>query len=138
VWPEAVERVAEVLRGMGVQAQLEELPAGVDEPPGPAVRVAGFECDGRTLVVLVPAERALDRDKLRAAARCTTLRPAPFPAFPFERARVLVDHSLLAVRTVWLEAGSPRHVLGLPPGQLTRVTRAETADVLLEDRFEGG
>ena len=30
------------------------MPAGVDEPPGPALRTLGFECDGRGLVVLVP------------------------------------------------------------------------------------
>jgi prolyl-tRNA editing enzyme YbaK/EbsC (Cys-tRNA(Pro) deacylase) len=133
VWPEPVERIAAFLRETGGEGQLEELPAGVDEPPGPALRAAGFECDGRTLVALVPAERALDRDKLAAAARCRTLRPAPFPAFPFQSARVFLDVSILAGHTVWLEAGSPRHVVGLAPAQLVRLTRGETADLVLED-----
>jgi hypothetical protein len=133
MWPEAVERVAAFLRATGAEGRLEELPAGVDDAPEPAVRAAGFECDGRSVVVLVPAERAPDRDKLAAVARCTRLRPAPFPAFPFDAARVFVDHALLVERTVWLEAGSPRYVLGISPGQLMRLTRADAADLVLED-----
>jgi prolyl-tRNA editing enzyme YbaK/EbsC (Cys-tRNA(Pro) deacylase) len=132
MWPEPVERIAAFLRASGAEGQLEQLPAGVDEAPGPAVRAAGFGCDRRTLVALVPADRAIDRDKLAAAARCGTLVPAPPPAFPFQSARVFLDRSILAAGTVWLEAGSPRHVLGLPPSQLTRLTRAVTADLLLE------
>jgi prolyl-tRNA editing enzyme YbaK/EbsC (Cys-tRNA(Pro) deacylase) len=120
------------VRAAGAQGCIEELPAGVDTPPGPALRAAGFECNGRSLVVLVPSDRAVDRDKLAAAARCSTLRPAPLPSFPFQPARVVLDHSVLGASTVWLEAGSPRHVLGLAPSQLVRLTRSETADVLLE------
>jgi prolyl-tRNA editing enzyme YbaK/EbsC (Cys-tRNA(Pro) deacylase) len=133
VWPEPVERIAGLLRSSGVQGRLEELPAGVDEPPGPAFRAAGFECNGRALVALVPAGRAIDRDKLAAAAKCTTLRPAPFPDFPYRRTRVFLDRSALSTAVVWLEAGSPRYYLGLAPSHLTRLIRAKTADLLLED-----
>jgi prolyl-tRNA editing enzyme YbaK/EbsC (Cys-tRNA(Pro) deacylase) len=83
--------------------------------------------------VLVPDDRTIDRERLARRAGCSTLVPAPFPAFPFQPARVLIDRSLLAVRTVWLEAGSPRHVLGLAPNQLLRLTRAETASFLVDD-----
>jgi prolyl-tRNA editing enzyme YbaK/EbsC (Cys-tRNA(Pro) deacylase) len=133
VWPEPVERIATLLRSAGVQGRLEELPADADEPPGPAFRAAGFECDGRALVALVPAERAIDRDKLAAAAKCTTLRPAPLPDFPYRRTRVFVDRTALSTPVVWLEAGSPRYYLGLAPGQLMHLTRAQTPDLLLED-----
>jgi hypothetical protein len=132
VWPDPVERVAAFLRAVGVAGQLEELPADADSPPGPGLRIAGFECDGRSLVALVPDERAIDRDKLATAAGCSTLRPGPVPEFPFERARVLLDRVLLSTETVWLEAGAPRYVLGLTPSDLARVTRADTADLLLE------
>jgi prolyl-tRNA editing enzyme YbaK/EbsC (Cys-tRNA(Pro) deacylase) len=132
MWPEPVERIAAVLRTAAVQGRLEELPAGVEKPPSPNLRAAGFDCDGRSVVVLVPAERAIDRDKLAAAARCATLVPAPLPHFPFQPARVFLERSILTAGTVWLEAGSPRHVLGLPPSQLARLTRAETADLLLD------
>jgi len=74
-------------------------------------------------------------------ARCSALRPAPFPDFPFQAARVLLDRSALVLQTVWLEAGSPRHVVGLTPSQLVRLTRSETADLVLEgevhDRGQG-
>jgi prolyl-tRNA editing enzyme YbaK/EbsC (Cys-tRNA(Pro) deacylase) len=133
VWPEPVERVAAFLRETGAQGRIEELAAGVDEPPGPGMRAAGFECDGRQLVVLVPAERAVDRDKLSRFAACTSLRPAPFAAFPYRPARVLVDRSILSVRTVWLEAGSPRHVLGLSPSELLRLAAAATGDFVVDD-----
>jgi prolyl-tRNA editing enzyme YbaK/EbsC (Cys-tRNA(Pro) deacylase) len=111
---------------------LEELPEDSDSPPGPAVRAAGFECDGRSLVALVPGDRIIDRDKLAAAAGCVTLRPAPLPSFPFQAARVFLERLALSLPEVWLEAGSPRHVLGLAPGHLVQLTRARTAD-LLED-----
>lgn len=135
MWPEPVERIAAFLRASGAEGRIEELPAGVDEPPGTALRAAGFECDGRTLVAVIPADRAIDRDKLARAAGCRTLRPTPFPPFPFQSARVFVERSVLSTGTVWLEAGSPRHVLGLDPGQLIHLTRSETADLVLEAWF---
>jgi len=132
VWPEPVEQIAAFLRAAGAAGRLEELPADADSAPGPAVRVAGFECDGRSLVALVPDDRAIDRDKLAAAAGCTTLRPAPAPEFPFQPGRVFMDWALISMPTLWLEAGSARYMLGLSPHDLARLTRAETADLLLE------
>ena len=133
MWPEPVERIATFLRDSEAQGRIEELPAGVDTSPGPQLRAAGFECDGRSLVVLVPADRAVDGDKLARCAGCSSLRPAASPPFPFHPARVLLDRSVLALQNVWMEAGSARHFLGVPPSQLVRLTRAETGDVLLED-----
>jgi prolyl-tRNA editing enzyme YbaK/EbsC (Cys-tRNA(Pro) deacylase) len=136
MWPEPVERVAAFLRSAGAPARLEELPADADSPPGPALRAAGFDCDGRSVVAVVPADRAVDRDKVAAAAGCTDLRPAPPLPFPFQSARVFLDRAILFAGIVWLEAGSPRHVVGLAPAQLARLTRAETAD-LLQDAGSG-
>jgi len=133
VWPEPVERIAEILRKGGVQGRLEELLAGSEPPPGAALRAEGFECDGRPLVALIPAGRAVDRAKLARIAGCGTLRAARAPDFPFQPARVLIDRSALVLGTLWLDAGSPRHVLGLAPSQLARLTRSETADLLTED-----
>ena len=133
MWPEPVERIATFLRRSEAQARLEELPPGVDTPPGPAARADAFECDGRALVVLVPDDRRVDRARLARRAGCTDLRPAGNRTFPFEGARVIVDRSLLAVRIVWLQAGSPRHVVGVGPRQLLRLTRAETGAFLVDD-----
>jgi prolyl-tRNA editing enzyme YbaK/EbsC (Cys-tRNA(Pro) deacylase) len=127
-----VERIAAFLRAAGTAGRLEELPLEADAAPGPSIRAAGFECDARSLVAVVPDERAIDRDKVAAAAGCGTLQPAPAPAFPFHPARVLLDRTLLSTETVWLEVGSERYVLGLAPAEFARLTRAETADLLLE------
>jgi prolyl-tRNA editing enzyme YbaK/EbsC (Cys-tRNA(Pro) deacylase) len=59
------------------------------------------------------------------------------PAFPFRGARTFVDRSLLAVRTVWLEAGTSRHFVALAPPQLLRLLRAETGPFVREDQNEG-
>jgi len=132
MWPEPVERIASFLRDSQALGRIEELPPGVDTTPGDAAVAAAFECDGKLLVALVPADRELDEDRLARRGRCSDLRPAPAPPFPFQGARVVADHTLLAMHTVWLEAGSPRHVLGLAPHQLLRLTRAETGAFLVE------
>jgi hypothetical protein len=133
MWPEPVERIAQILRREGVQGRLEELLDGAETPPGVVLSAEGFECDGRGLVSLVPTGRAVDRAKLARVAACSTLRPVRVPEFPYRPARVLLDRSALADGILWLNAGSPRHLLGLGPSQLARLTRAETADLLRED-----
>jgi prolyl-tRNA editing enzyme YbaK/EbsC (Cys-tRNA(Pro) deacylase) len=133
MWPEPVERIAAFLRESEALGRIEELPAGVDTPPGPGARAVGFDCDRHKLVVLVPDDREVDRERLARRAGCTELAPSSPGGFPFQGARVLVDRSLLCMRTLWLDAGSPRHVLGVAPSQLLRLTRAETGTFLLED-----
>ncbi|HEX6662691.1 MAG TPA: hypothetical protein VF025_03370 [Gaiellaceae bacterium] len=132
MWPEPVEQIAAFLRAAHVEGRIEELAPGVDSPAGTALFAAGFEADGSTVVALVPGAREVDRGKLAAASGSAGLRPAPAPAFPFESARVLVDQTALTVHIVWLEAGSERHIVGLAPQQLISLTRAETADLLLD------
>jgi prolyl-tRNA editing enzyme YbaK/EbsC (Cys-tRNA(Pro) deacylase) len=41
---------------------------------------------------------------------------------------VLVDRSLLGWSVVWTGAGSDRHMAGLAPAELVRLTRAESID----------
>jgi prolyl-tRNA editing enzyme YbaK/EbsC (Cys-tRNA(Pro) deacylase) len=134
VWPEAVERIAAFLRASAVEGRLEELLAGADAPAGQKLRADAFDGGGETVVALVPDDRAVDTRKLALAAGCAEVRPAPATSFPFEGARVLMEQSVLSSEAVWLEAGSPRHLLGLAPAQLARVTRAQTADLLREAR----
>ena len=133
MWPEPVERIAKFLRESEAHGRLEELPAGVDTPPGTAARAETYDCDGRTVVALVPDDGDVDRSRLARRVGCSELRPLPARAFPFQGARVIVDRSLLPLRTVWLEAGSPRHVVGLGPRHLLRLTRAETGTFLADD-----
>ena len=133
MWPEPVERIAKFLRESEAHGRLEELPPGVDTPPGTAVRAEAYDCDGRTLVALVPGNGEVDRSRLARRAGCTELRPTAGRSFPYQGARVIVERSLLSVRTAWLEAGSPRHALGLSPSQIVRLTRAETGNFLFSD-----
>jgi prolyl-tRNA editing enzyme YbaK/EbsC (Cys-tRNA(Pro) deacylase) len=127
-WPPAVEEVAAVLRAAAIEARLEELPRGEDELPRPAVRALAFDCEGRTVVALIPADRTLDPRRLP----CAYPRPVPAPAFPYQGAIVLGERTLLGERTIWIEAGSPRHVAELPPGELLRLSHAQTADLTAE------
>jgi prolyl-tRNA editing enzyme YbaK/EbsC (Cys-tRNA(Pro) deacylase) len=133
MWPEPVERIAQFLRDSEAHGRLEELPKGVDSPPGPRARAEAFECYGNAMVALVPEDSEIDRALLARRAGCGELRPVPDRPFPFQGAQVLVERSLLSLETVWLEAGSPRYVLGLAPSQLLRLTRAETGTFLACD-----
>jgi prolyl-tRNA editing enzyme YbaK/EbsC (Cys-tRNA(Pro) deacylase) len=133
MWPEPVERIASFLRESEAVAPLEELPEGVHSAPGPAARAAAFECDGQTIVALFPDDRDVDRARLARRAGCAELRRSQDRPFPYQGARVIVDRSLLPLRRIWLPAGSPRHVVGLGPRQLLRLTRAETGVFLLDD-----
>jgi prolyl-tRNA editing enzyme YbaK/EbsC (Cys-tRNA(Pro) deacylase) len=132
MWPEAVERIAAFLRASGVEGRLEELLPGAEPPVGQKLRAQTFEGDGAGIVVLVPAVRSVDQQKLGAATGCREMKPAPAKDFPFEAARVFMDQSILSSDAVWLEAGSSRHVLRSSPVQIARVTNAKTADLLRE------
>jgi hypothetical protein len=135
VWPEAVERVAVFLRSAGVEGRLEESLPGAGPPAGEMLRVDGFDAEGATVVALIPADRAIDPQKLAAATKSAEVRPTPATDFPFQGIRVFMDQSVLSFESIWLEAGSPRHLLGLSPAQLARITNAETADLVTEARM---
>jgi prolyl-tRNA editing enzyme YbaK/EbsC (Cys-tRNA(Pro) deacylase) len=156
-WPEPVERVAAVLRARGLDARLEEFPQGTPSAAA-AARAVGcdasqivkslvFVCDMRPVLALVPGDRRADAAKVAAAAAARYARVArpdevvaatgfepgavaPFPAPNVSR--VLLERRLLRHALVWVGAGSSRHMAGLAPGDLARLTRAEVAD-LAED-----
>ena len=131
-WPPEVEVVAAVFRGAGMEARLEQLPEGESQPPGLAVRVDAYDCQGRVLVALVGEDRELDPRKLLSVGRCAYARPVAAPAFPFPRASVFIDRLVLSERTVWLPAGSPRFAVALSPTDLARLTRAQAADLVAD------
>ena len=103
-----------------------------------------FVCDGRPTLVLVPGDRRADETKVAQAAgtryarvartdevqAATGFEPggvAPFPAPGVFR--VLMAAELLAHERVWVGAGSERHMAGLSPFDLVRLTNARTADL---------
>jgi Cys-tRNA(Pro)/Cys-tRNA(Cys) deacylase len=52
---------------------------------------------------------------------------APFPLRQVDG--VLIERSLLGEGLLWVGAGSTRHMAGLPPTELVRVSRAQPVDV---------
>jgi Cys-tRNA(Pro) deacylase len=154
-WPEAVERVSGFLRQSGVEARIEEFPAGtptaadaaraVGSKLGQIVKSLVFDCDGRWVVVLVPGDRRADLDKIAEAVGAKKARiakpdeveratgfvagaVAPFPLPNVDR--VYVDRGLLAHKRVWIGAGSPRHMAVIAPGDMIRLARAQPMDAV--------
>jgi prolyl-tRNA editing enzyme YbaK/EbsC (Cys-tRNA(Pro) deacylase) len=153
-WPEPVERVARVLREAGVDARVEEFPQGtptadaaakaVGCEPAQIVKSLLFVCDGRPTLALVPGDRRADAAKVAAAAGSRKARVgsreevvaatgfdpggvAPFPAPGVSQ--VVLARELLAHELVWIGAGSERHMAGIAPFDLARLTRARAADL---------
>ncbi len=153
-WPEPVERVAAYLREAGAEARVEEFPAGTPTAED-AARAIGCElrrivksllflCDGHPVLVLVPGDRRADARKVAAltgVSRACVASPdrveeatgfapgavAPFPLRGVDR--VLVDRNLPVDGIVWVGAGSERHMTGLAPSELVRLSRARPVDV---------
>ena len=153
-WPEQVERVAAYLRDAAAEARIEEFAAETASAEEAAaaigteleriVKTLVFDCDGRTVVALVPGDRRADRAKVAAAAgsnraqivaaadvqRLTGFSPGGVSPFGLAAAhRALLDRRLLVHERVWVGAGSTRHLAGLPPQELLRVARAQAVDV---------
>ena len=158
-WPEPVQRVASVLEQAAAEARLEEFaggtPTAVDAANAAGCKLAQivkslvFECDGRSILAMVPGDRRADPGKVGAAAGCSRAKiagpervreatgfdPGAVAPFPLPRITdVFVDLRLLTHERVWAGAGSPKHMVGLPPGELVRLTRARTADLSADAR----
>jgi Cys-tRNA(Pro) deacylase len=154
-WPEEVERVAAYLREAGVESRIEEFSEGTPTAEdaaravgcalGQIVKSLVFDCDGRSIVVLVPGDRRADRRKIAEAAGCHAARiagpdqvqdatgfaPGAVAPFPLRRVEsVFIDRSLLKHRVVWIGAGSERHMAAVSPPDLVRLARAEPMDAV--------
>jgi prolyl-tRNA editing enzyme YbaK/EbsC (Cys-tRNA(Pro) deacylase) len=153
-WPEPVERVAAVLRVRAVDARLEEFTAGTPTASAAALAVGCgkeqivkslvFVCDGRALLALVPGDKRADAAKIAAVAgaeyarvaspeevvAATGFEPGAVAPFPSPNvSRVLLERELLRHELVWIGAGSSRHMAGLSPFDLARLTHAEVAEL---------
>ena len=144
-----------MLRARGIDARLEEFPEGTPTAAA-AARAVGcdaaeivkslvFVCDGRAVLALVPGDLRADAAKVAAAAGAAsarTARPAEVVAatgfepgavapFPVRNvSRVLFERGLLEWEIVWAGAGSERHLVGISPIDLARVTQAEIVDIV--------
>jgi len=160
VLPEPVQRVADFLHSARAEARLEEFPEesptvrdvakalGVD--PCQIVKTLVFVCDGRPVVVLVPGDRRADgakvaravgavsarvatRDEVLAATGFPPGAVAPFPLPAVET--ILLERTLLAEDTVWVGAGSERHLARLPSPELLRLSRARQMDAVEDHTY---
>lgn len=155
--PEPVERVARFLAESRAEASLQEFRSGTPTAEAAAeavgceldqiVKSLLFLCDGEPVLALVPGSRRADPAKVAAAAGTSDARiaspqavvdttgfavggVAPFP-LPAVR-EVLADRKLLRFEIVWVGAGSDRHMAGLAPAELMRLTHARAADLALD------
>jgi prolyl-tRNA editing enzyme YbaK/EbsC (Cys-tRNA(Pro) deacylase) len=153
-WPEPVERVASVLRDAGIDARVEEFREGtptardaakaVGASLGQIVKSLLFICDGRPTLALIPGDRRADETKVATVAGAKAARvakpaevvaatgfepggvaPFPVPAV----AQVLIALELLRHEQVWIGAGSERHMAGISPVDLVRLTDARAGDL---------
>jgi prolyl-tRNA editing enzyme YbaK/EbsC (Cys-tRNA(Pro) deacylase) len=156
-WPEAVERVAEVLRQSGAEARIEEFPRGTPTAEaaaeaagcglGQIVKSLVFEAGGRFVVAMIPGDRRADRSKVALAAgarrarvasaeeveAATGFAPGAVAPFPLPGVhRLFIDRRLLTQDLLWVGAGSERHLAAISPPDLVRLTRAETGDFVDE------
>jgi Cys-tRNA(Pro) deacylase len=155
-WPEPVERVADVLRRGGVDARIEEFPEGTKSARDAAAAI-GCELSqivktlvtvaGRAYVVaMIPGDERLDLEAVAAAVTAESARIAtaaevleatgfdPGGVAPFPRRAdtvTLIERSLFRHPIVWIGAGTGRHVAGLAPGELARLSGAQTVDLHL-------
>lgn len=152
-WPDEVERVAAFLREGSVEARVEEFgePTKTAEDAaravgcslGQIVKSLVFDCDERPILVMIPGDRRADREKIGVAAGCTKVKiagpdrvrevtgfePGAVAPFPLPNvSAVYVDRGLLGHRVVWIGAGSTRHVAGLTPADLIRLSQARPID----------
>jgi Cys-tRNA(Pro) deacylase len=154
-WPEEVERVAAFLRESGAESRIEEFSEGTPTAEdaakavgcelGQIVKSLVFDCDGRSVLVLVPGDRRADKQKVSEAAGCAKARiagadqvqeatgyePGAVAPFPLRKVdRVLLDRALLQHPLVWVGAGSTRHMAAVTPTELLRLTRGEPMDAV--------
>ena len=158
--PDAVQRVADFLRDARAEATIEEFPNGTPTAeaaaratgvePARIVKSLVFLCDARPVLVLVPGDRRADDEKIGRAVQARACRVAtreevvaatgfspgavaPFPVSP--GTTVLIDSTLLAHESVWVGAGSPKHMARLRPGELLRLSRARQMDAVAERTY---
>jgi prolyl-tRNA editing enzyme YbaK/EbsC (Cys-tRNA(Pro) deacylase) len=154
-WPDRVERVAAYLRAAGAEARVEEFADGTPTARSAADAVGAtlaqivkslvVVCDGAPAIALVPGDRRGDLAKIAAAlggrharvARAdeveaaTGFPPGAVAPFPVPHP-VVCDRAVMRHDVVWCGAGSDRHMVGVAPAELLRLSRAALADLARE------
>ncbi|MFQ5425782.1 MAG: YbaK/EbsC family protein [Gaiellales bacterium] len=152
--PEPAARVAGFLQDARAEARMQEFREGTPTAEAAAeaigcrldaiVKSLIFLCDADPVLVMVDGSRRVDEEKARKATGASAVRMARpdvvrdrtgfevggVAPFPLPRiARAVIDQSLLRHQVVWVGAGTSRHMVGLSPIELVRLTKASSADV---------
>ena len=101
-------------------------------------RAARCSCSSRAIAAPIRARSRRSRGARRARVagpgaveEATGFAPGAVAPFPLRRVEPRADRPQPARRraSLWVGAGSTRHMAGLPPAELVRVSRAEPVDV---------
>lgn len=149
--PDPVARVARFLADAGAEARLQQFPEGTATAEAAAdaigctidqiVKSLLYVCDNALVLAMVPGGARADPERVRVAMAASNAKllakglvekttgfpvggVAPFPLPGLTSA--LLDESLLRHELVWIGAGSDRHMAGVSPQELVRLTRART------------
>ncbi len=150
---ESVQRVLDAVQGVGLDITLQEFPQGTRTADDAAAAVGCevdqivksmiFDADGELVLALTSGANQVDPEKLAAAVgaeqcvRASADRVRATTGFaiggvsPFGHLnpiRSWLDPHLLTFDDVWVAAGSPRHVFGLPSAVLAELTGAPPVD----------
>jgi len=152
--PESVVRVADFLNDSRAEARIEEFSKGTPTAEAAAeavgcktdaiVKSLIFLCDAEAVLAMVAGSRRADEAKVRRSTGSSAVRMArpevvldrtgfevggvaPFPLPCIKHA--LIDQTLLRHDIVWVGAGSSRHMAGLAPTELVRLTKAKATDI---------
>jgi len=153
-WPEPVARVAEVLRHAGIDARVEEFPEGTPTA-GAAAKAVGasraqivkslvFVCDGLVGVIALAYPHRTFVEVAAIFSFFLVIKGTFDIVVAFMSrsvsslwwlgliagvAQVLLAGELLVHDRVWIGAGSERHMAGISPLDLLRLTNARTAEL---------
>jgi prolyl-tRNA editing enzyme YbaK/EbsC (Cys-tRNA(Pro) deacylase) len=153
--------VSSYLRESGAEARIHEFPEGTPTAADAAAAVGCavdrivkslvLLCDGKPVVALVPGDRRGDTGKIGKAVGASSVRvakahevedatgfaPGAVAPFPLPKVDdVLMERELFRHHLVWAGAGSPRHIVGMAPGELARVARARPLDVVTDETYD--
>lgn len=154
--PSATERFLARAAALGVDAAVEEFPAGTRTAADAAAAVGCevdaivkslvFIADGHPLLVLVSGGNRVDEMRLAGLLGTASLRKAdadevraatgyaiggtpPFAHTGDGIAQVLLDPTLLEHETVWAAAGTPSTAFPIAPARLVDAARARVVDI---------
>jgi prolyl-tRNA editing enzyme YbaK/EbsC (Cys-tRNA(Pro) deacylase) len=136
----------EIFKLSGQAGSLEQAGAALGLEPGQLARVEVFRLDGEPAIVLVPADREVDGEKLKAISGAREASRAPIEDIPFITGYLAnglppvahriempayIDYYTLREDVVYTGSGEPTAILKIRSYDLVRATGGETVDLVI-------